>query len=412
PAWPPPRQTKIRPEPGGLEGRFGMVKSIGAMVLCWAFIATANCGQAVEITACQGPGELSWTNERLNASYTIEWAPNTQGPWTNWPGQTDRPVTAGVMSAEIPMLFRVSIATNGGQFVPPGGKTLLLIGQDTNSIDTYVRSNSVIPGGVMFYTSVQTADGLTAPADYGGGVQFGQYLVDHFTNSALQIGLYMIGALQGVTNGTYNANLDTLGNWMTNTHRPIYLRIGYEFDAPNNYEPAAYAAAFRYIVNRFRAASVGNVDYVWHSYAATVTNAHMAWYPGDEYVDWFGVSVFGQIMGTNWNELNAMARLAREHHKPLMIAEAAPMGLPTTQGINCWTSWFTRVFSYIQEQDVRALSYINCNWDEIPMFSSMGWGDSRVQSDPYVQAHWMQTITNGSFWNASPELFDRLQARP
>ena len=46
-----------------------------------------------------------------------------------------------------------------------------------------------------------------------------------------------------------------------------------------------------------RAEGVNNVAFVWHSYIFASYNGFpiSAWYPGDEYVDWVGVSLFGLL---------------------------------------------------------------------------------------------------------------------
>lgn len=374
-------------------------------------MTSLSAAQDVQVSSFHGNGTLSWTNPTANGRYTVEWSPAAGGPWTNWDSLADRPLTNRSMSVAVPMFFRVAVATNGGKYVPPGGRVLLIVGQATNAIGEYVASNGVAPGGVIGYTSVYMTDGLTNAANAGGGTQHAQWLADHLPDSAVQLGLYMVGALDGVTNHEHDAVLDHLGAWIAGAARPVYLRIGYEFDYPGNaYEPAPYVAAWRYIVDRMRGQGVTNADFVWHSYASAAAHPVTDWYPGDDYVDWFAVSIFFQVFGTDTWYLANMADLARQHHKPLMIAESSPLTRGTTNGIVCWTSWFERVFAYIREEDVRAFSYINCNWDgpEYPQFNTLGWGDCRVESDPYVQERWLAEITNGVYWNAAPDLFQRL----
>ncbi len=78
---------------------------------------------------------------------------------------------------------------------------------------------------------------------------------------------------------------------------PIYLRIGAEFNTwDNKCTPEEYIPAYRAIASRMR--SLDNVATVW-SMVSTSTWKNPSWpyeakdfYPGDEYVDWIGVSCY------------------------------------------------------------------------------------------------------------------------
>ncbi len=110
---------------------------------------------------------------------------------------------------------------------------------------------------------VQNADGLESASDIGGGIHHVQYLLDTYPDSVLQVGLWMVDAFEGIVTGTYDHNIDILIAWMKKAHRPVFLRIGYEFDFPGiHYVPQIYRQAFQYIVNRFRAAKVETVAFV------------------------------------------------------------------------------------------------------------------------------------------------------
>ncbi len=107
-------------------------------------------------------------------------------------------------------------------FVPPHGKCLLLVGQDNKSIDDYVAATGSVPGGVMVYTGVH---------DFGNVGDF-DYLLKKYPKCAFQIGLYMVDSLDKVVNGECDENIRRLGEWIKRSHRPVYLRVGYEFDFP------------------------------------------------------------------------------------------------------------------------------------------------------------------------------------
>lgn len=305
------------------------------------------------------------------------------------------------------ILFFTSICQSRAEshkvpFVPPDGKVLLIVGQDKTSIDNYVHDIGIVPGGTMLYTSVQDAESLEAPADNGGGIHDGRYLLNTYPNSVVQVGLWMVGALDGIVKGQYDQNIDKIGHWIKSAHRPVFLRIGYEFDLPaNNYEPHAYQLAFRYIVDRFRKEQVNNVAYVWHSYANLTQHLWKDWYPGDDYVDWYAISVFEKPN----IYMTKLAELARKHHKGFMIAESTPQGIGSVHGKASWRLWFDPFFQFIKDEKVQIVCYIDYNWETIPMFKGQGWGDARVQADDIVKSKWMNEIKKDKYLNASPELF-------
>ncbi len=289
-------------------------------------------------------------------------------------------------------------------FAPKLGETLLIVGQDRNSIADYVNGTGNVPGGTMVYTSVQKMDGLGGAADYGGGVQDASALAKAYPDSVIQVGLYMVGALNGVIAGQYDENVRFLASWIKRIDRPVFLRIGYEFDnASNRYDPEEYKAAFRHIVDVLREQGGEKVAFVWHSGSRNDSGrAWEEWYPGDDYVDWFGVSIFGTQQVP---EAMQFAKLGRQHHKPLMIAESAPHGVYTVRGM---TDWFTRIFWFIKANEVGAFSYINTDWDALPMFRNEKFGDQRIERFPEIQELWLKEIGKSKYLKASPDLFERL----
>lgn len=261
-----------------------------------------------------------------------------------------------------------------GRFVPRDGKTLVFAGQNNNDSDEFVKIMKKIPAGFMFYTALSDLDGLENEADFGAGKTSGDYLVRKYPGAALQIGLYLVGSLEGIVDGSFDNNIKKLAEWIKSVKSPVFLRIGYEFDYPENgYEPEKYKAAFRYIVEKMDGFNVANAAYVWHSYASLNPRGIEAWYPGDDYVDWCAISYFAN---PQWIP---MLKFARKHSKPLMIAECAPM-LGSDLKEENKPVWYNKLFRFAQTYDIKALSYINCNWDAQPQFGGRGWGNGKINA--------------------------------
>lgn len=294
-------------------------------------------------------------------------------------------------------------------FIPRDDQVLLIIGQDKDSITGYINSVSTVPAGLMVYTSIQEMDGLSAPAiDRGAGIQDAAYLIKKYPNTVIQLGLYMKGALEGVIAGNYDRNIEKLARWIAKAAVPVYLRIGYEFDLLlNEYEPEAYKAAYRHIVDRLNGTGLKNVIYVWHSYGVLNPERPIElWYPGDDAVDWIGISYFKTYFQ---EDREVIARFAAKKNKPLMIAEAAPSEIGVGGGAAAWKKWFAPFFAYIEKHNVRAVCYINTDWDSHPMFAQQSWGDSRVQANPEILSLWKAAVGQGRFLQSSYKLFKQLQ---
>lgn len=97
--------------------------------------------------------------------------------------------------------------------------------------------------------------------------------------------------------------------------------------------PERFQAAYRHIVNLFRRQEASNVSWVYHVTAQSSPNVSWnsiaSYYPGDDFVDWIGVSVYGpqkvtdsagesfsQILDRAYTELTALSPT-----KPIAVLE-------------------------------------------------------------------------------------------
>jgi hypothetical protein len=322
-------------------------------------------------------------------------------------------------------------------------QTLLVIGQERQAIDDYVAALGA-PAGIMIYTDLAGQGGLVTPfGGEGGCLDPGVHDMQHFIGSAsprlpraiVQLGLALPGTqLADAADGRLDASIRQLAATLRATGHPVLMRPGYEAEGPwNAYDPATYQRAFRRIVCIFRGNEVGgqriapveNVSFVWHlaadvgalsSYRSGEFFPFVAWYPGDGYVDWIGISWFGYVGAEGIESRNETARdvvaeFARAHGKTLIIAESAPRDFTPIHGfdshkptsLHSWPLWYAKVLDWIEANDVRVWSYINQDWRAFPMFAGgCGnggdiWGDSRVQQpDSVVLAPWKERITPGA----------------
>lgn len=307
------------------------------------------------------------------------------------------------------------------KFVPPAGKTLLIMGQDMNTISEYMEnfSDQPIPGGWTAYWGITSMNGVDRMNAEDIARQYGyqnhQTLVDDFPDIALQSGLWMVGMweiLDRVRKGEFNSVVRQFSVWAKTIDRPLYLRIGYEFDGEHNQmEPANYVKAYRRIVDVMRTEGVNNVAFVWQSYAAPTYKGYplSAWYPGDDYVDWVGISLFGQMYSADLSkEADDVFIFAKQHKKPVMVAEASPVNGIDKNNIDAWNTWFINFLSLTYRKNVKAISYINADWATYPGFASLNWKDARLQNNKQVADAWFKETGKDRYLKQSAELFQQL----
>ncbi|WP_169799573.1 hypothetical protein [Ferrimonas marina] len=365
----------------------------------------------------------------------------------------------------IAMLMLIPCLTMAAPLLPQDDKILLFVGQDSDTIAKYAEAMPEDPlEGVTLYAFLkhehpeQSFPTLLNAIDFGSGtVNFGQTLSAH-PNAALAVGLAFdrcndVDHAQRILDGSYDTSVGFLVSYLKDlAPRPVFLRIGYEFDGLwNCYEPDSYTAVFRLLHQRLEQAGADNVVTVWQSAAwpdptegdQVLTQydhrraEHLSqWYPGDDVVDWVSLSVFYRDL-SQWDFVppdhpaaiqEKILAFARERDKPVMIAEAAPQAYRTGaqtrsyihfnqqrpfSGQQIWDAWYQPFFDFIYaNQDViRAVAYINTHWETQPMWrcdeglrvgdqhcQQGNWGDSRVQANPEIRQRWLEQIHNPAIW--------------
>lgn len=308
------------------------------------------------------------------------------------------------------------------KFVPPSGQTLLVLGQTLDDIDglTAAFPEETTPGGWAAYWGIPSTEGLTNTITNDNGDSHNhQALVDRFPNSAIQSALWMVGTwgvAKDTADGVYDDVIRAFSAWAKSVDAPIYLRIGYEFDGPHNeLEPTEYITAYTRFVDITREEGVTNVAFVWHSYASRPYKGYAlsSWYPGDDYVDWVAVSLFGHLYGLDPGpDANAVFEFARTHKKPVMIAEASPIRGISENNLDSWNTWFVNFFSLAYERNIKAVSFINTDWSDTEADAALGWRDARLQNNDTVSGAFFMETAKDRYLRQSPELFEQLGYAP
>lgn len=213
------------------------------------------------------------------------------------------------------------------------------------------------------------------------------------------------------TSTQYDAVIDSIITLCKNYGKAMFLRIGGEFNGKGEgwngggYTPHHYVTMFRKITDMFAARGFrDSVATIWCYYPAAANDFDSVdvqgalWYPGDEYVDWFGLDLFNaddfdlsmpeysRGVITRKGKSERFLAMARSKGKPVYMSETSAKGInisaDAADSQADWDAWFAKFWAFITaHQEIKGFSYINANW---PVGAYPGWGDARLQNSALV----------------------------
>lgn len=180
--------------------------------------------------------------------------------------------------------------------------------------------------------------------------------------------------LAAIRSGTWDTLLRERARACRDFGDVVYLRWAAEFNGAWN--PAYgrahdFVAAWRHIVDTFRAVGATNVRWVWCPFAVAAGGSGSDWsryYPGGRYVDWVGMD------GYNWGSARSWSRWQGFHEifaplytdyaqrKPVMICE---VGCAETGGDK--SAWIRAMGSALQ--------------NNFPAVKALVWFDAKKETD-------------------------------
>jgi hypothetical protein len=201
-----------------------------------------------------------------------------------------------------------------------------------------------------------------------------------------------------IARGDHDDKIRELARLFIEMKTPIFLRPGYEFGGNGRGRYASvrfWVSAWKRIFRVFETEGAKDVAFVWHTLDA---GNYIEYYPGDEYVDWWAISIFGNHADKD-AFLNSFIQDAQRHKKPVMIAESTPRFVGSGQGETSWRKWYVPYFTLISKsRHVKAFCYINASWKDYPDRSFTF--DCRIQSNPFVAANYRRVLSDPRFIHA------------
>src|ERR1044071_3061945 len=183
------------------------------------------------------------------------------------------------------------------------------------------------------------------------------------------------------------------GDWFPWSGR-FYGGEDWDDDADNWKGPETFRRAYRHVVDRVRARGAANVKWMFqtnnYSYPLDTWNFAPAYYPGSDYVDWLGMSVYGQqFKDEPWADIPPLVDWPYKEicqldpNKPVMIAEWATGEFPHSGNKAKWIKEGLDDFR-TRYPRAKAAVYWNERWQNLDQsYSNLHIISSVKRSTPY-----------------------------
>jgi hypothetical protein len=187
--------------------------------------------------------------------------------------------------------------------------------------------------------------------------------------------------LDEINSGSQDALITARADAVRDFGTPVFIRWAWEMNgnwfawsgSANNSHgtrdgPAKYVRAWRRIHGIFKREGATNVSWVWAPSGVSVPDVYWnrisAYYPGDQYVDWVGLSAYNFGTTRAWSHWLPFAEIVRAVYntyaarKPIMVAETAS----TTVGGN-QSRWISAIIPALRNRYPRIKAVV---WFEHP----------------------------------------------
>jgi hypothetical protein len=198
------------------------------------------------------------------------------------------------------------------------------------------------------------------------------------------------GGLAMVARGDYDFYIDAWAAAAKEYRYTILLRFAHEMNdpyrypwGPQNNQPQDFIAAWRHVVDRFRAAGASNVLFVWAPHLAYAGWEH--YWPGDNYVDWVATGSLNYGTVAYWSKWWSFEQIFGQHYamlagldKPIMIAELGSVSVGGDR-----TKWYAEALNNITQDHpaVKAVMFFNVHNDKTVTYQAIDWS---VEKDTAV----------------------------
>ena len=237
--------------------------------------------------------------------------------------------------------------------------------------------------------------------------------------------------------------LSELGEAIAEFGKPVFVRLGVEInnvsthhvtggpifiwhDDVEGYHPYIFPECYRRARELIEDAGAIRCSYIWCWQASAPTDYDDVdptegpkWYPGDEYVDWFGLDVFAvnefttndspiNNAGSKLAAIEAFLDFADETDRPVFLAESSCVDFPIlpsqapsgpTDPSGSWDNWFEPFLGFVAaHESIKAITYISWDWNEGG--GPDNWLDGTITNNDEVMGKWIDELLDPKFLQA------------
>ena len=91
-----------------------------------------------------------------------------------------------------------------------------------------------------------------------------------------------------------------------------------------------------------------------------------------------------------------------------MIAESNPIHGIDKDNIEAWDQWFVHFFTFIYKKNIKAVSFINEDWQSLFIQGISDWKDGRLYNNEKISKAWFLETNKDRYLKQSSELFEQL----
>lgn len=213
-----------------------------------------------------------------------------------------------------------------------------------------------------------------------------------------------------IVSGGYDAKLIETFGYLNTLSCPVFVRIGGEMNVwGNQAKPADFIAAYQHVVNIARSQAPRAAMVFSPNYSSANKVDMDIYYPGDQYVDWVGASLYYDrwhhsgdtkrdefygvgAYGDALLNIQQVVNLSRLHHKPVIV----------TEGGSCNQYKGTDNSAWAADRMQRAYAFLPMVYPEIKCIISSDYGESwsgidySFYTNPTVTAAYRQGVASNA----------------
>ena len=212
-----------------------------------------------------------------------------------------------------------------------------------------------------------------------------------------------------VISGSYDAKLIETFGYLNTLSCPVFVRIGGEVNVwGNQAKPADFIAAYQHVVNIARSQAPRAMVFSPNCSSANKVDMDI-YYPGDQYVDWVGVSLYYDrwhrsgdtqrdefygvgAYGDALLNIQQVVNLSRLHHKPVIVTEGGSCNMYKGTDNSAWAA----------DRMQRAYAFLPMVYPEVKCIISSDYGESwsgidySFYTNPTVTAAYRQGVASNA----------------